>query len=47
MYMYPRGLIMGIENVCVCVCVCGGGGVLLDVFFCLRVDECITGVTIL
>ena len=46
MYMYPRGLIMGIENVCGCVCG-GGGGVLLDVFFCLRVDECITGVTIL
>ena len=32
---------------CVCVCVGGGGGVLLDVFFCLRVDECITGVTVL
>ena len=22
MYMYPRGFIMGVENVCVCVCVC-------------------------
>ena len=21
MYMYPRGLITGVENVCVCVCV--------------------------
>ena len=47
MYMYPRGLITGIENVCVCVCGGGGGGVLLDVFFFLRVDECITGVTVL
>ena len=25
MYMYLRGLITGIENVCVCVCVGGGG----------------------
>ena len=33
---------MGIENVCV-----GGGGLLLDVFFCLWVDECITGGTVL
>ena len=22
MYMYPRGFITGVENVCVCVCVC-------------------------
>ena len=43
--MYPRGLIMGIENVCVCGG--GGGGLLLDVFFCLWVDECITGGTVL
>ena len=49
MYMYPRGLITGIENVCVWVGVGGGGrvGLLLDVFFCLRVDECITGGTVL
>ena len=25
----------------------GGGGLLLDVFFCVRVDECITGGTVL
>ena len=25
----------------------GGGGVLLDVFFCLRIDECITWGTVL
>ena len=45
MYMYPRGFITGVEN----VCVCGGGGrgVLLDVFFCLRIDECITWGTVL
>ena len=32
MYMYLRGFITGVENVCVCV---GGGGeeLLLDVFF--------------
>ena len=41
MYMYPRGFITGVENVC------GGGGVLLDVFFCLRIDECITWGTVL
>ena len=42
MYMYPRGFITRVENVCVCVCVCVGGGV-----FCLRVDECITWGTVL
>ena len=30
-----------------CVCVWGGGGLLLDVFFCLQVDECITWGTVL
>ena len=35
---------MGIENVCVWG---GGGGLLLDVVFCLWVDECITGGTVL
>ena len=29
------------------MCVWGGGGVLLDVFFCLRIDECITWGTVL
>ena len=43
MHMYPRGFIIGVENVCVCV----WGGVLLDVFFCLRIDECITWGTVL
>ena len=45
MYMYLRGFITGVENVCVCVG--GGEELLLDVFFCLRVHECITGGTVL
>ena len=29
MYMYPRGFITGVENVCVCV---GGGGIIGCIF---------------
>ena len=30
MYMYPRGFITGVENVCVCVW--GGGGIIGCIF---------------